>query len=149
MPHDTNAIPVLDVAAVIDALKADLEDSTVATAGCPRQAPTSGVVKYTYAKWFQPYSVHRRYCQLPVSGRNMKRFLQFRLGCHKLPIATGLRAGVVRASRHCTFCSAGALGDEMHLVFECGLWLHCGLSMLICSLPLPLPCAPFSHRVIT
>ena len=119
MPHDTNAIPVLDVAAVIDALKADLEDSTVATAGCPRQAPTSGVVKYTYAKWFQPYSVHRRYCQLPVSGRNMKRFLQFRLGCHKLPIATGRRAGVVRASRHCTFCSAGALGDEMHLVFEC------------------------------
>ena len=121
MPHDTNAIPVLDVAAVIDALKADLEDSTITSAGCPRQAPTSGVVKYTYARWFQPYSVHRRYCQLPVSGRNMcmKRFLQFRRGRHKLSIATGRRAGVVRASRHCTFCSAGALGDKMHLVFEC------------------------------
>ena len=83
------------------------------------QAPTSGVVKYTYARWFQPYSAHRRYCQLPVSGRNMKRFLQFRLGCHKLPIATGRRAGIVRASRQCTCCNAGALGDEMHLVFEC------------------------------
>ena len=72
------------------------------------------------------YTVHRRYCHLPVSGRNMKRFLQFRLDCHKLPIATGCRAGVVRpglsgprASRHCTFCSAGALGDERHLVYEC------------------------------
>ena len=70
------------------------------------------------ARWVQPYSVHRRYCQLPVSGRNMKRF---RPGCHKLPIATDRRAGVVRASscRHYTFCSAGALGDERYLVFEC------------------------------
>ena len=36
-----------------------------------------------------------------------------------MPVATGRRVGVVRASRHCTFCSAGALGDEKHLVFEC------------------------------
>ena len=41
------------------------------------------------------------------------------LGCHKLPIATGHRAGVVRASRLCTMCSSGALGDERHLAFEC------------------------------
>ena len=45
--------------------------------------------------------------------------LQFRLGCHKLPIATGRRAGVVRASRQCTFCSSGALGDERHLAVQC------------------------------
>ena len=37
------------------------------------------------------------YCQLPVSGRNMQRLLQFRLGCHKLPIATGRVTGVARA----------------------------------------------------
>ena len=57
-------------------------------------------------------------------ARNMKRFLQFinhiiRLGCHKLPIATGRRTGVARAGRLCTFCDAGAVGDEKHLVFEC------------------------------
>ena len=40
-------------------------------------------------QWFKPYSLHRRYCQLPFSGRRMQRFLQFRLGCHGLPIATG------------------------------------------------------------
>ena len=28
-------------------------------------------------------------CHMPVSGRRMQRFLQFRLGCHGLPIATG------------------------------------------------------------
>ena len=49
----------------------------------------------------------------------MKRFLQFRLGCHELPIATGRRTGVARACRLCTFCDAGAVGDEKHLVFEC------------------------------
>ena len=48
-----------------------------------------------------------------------QRFLQFRLGCHKLPIATGRRTGVARACRLCTFCDAGAVGDKKHLVFEC------------------------------
>ena len=119
LPHNIDAVLILDVAVVVAALKADFEDSRVTSAGCPRQAPTSGVVKYTYAQWFQSYGAHRHYCQLPVSGRNMQRFLQFRLGCHKLPTATGRCAGVVRASRHCTFYSAGALGDERHLVFDC------------------------------
>ncbi len=52
----------------------------------------------------------------------MKRFLQFRLGCHSLPIAAGRFAGaahVARAHRVCLACNSGAVGDEMHLVFEC------------------------------
>ena len=35
----------------------------------------------------------------------MERFLQFELGCHKLPIATGRRGRVVRASRQCRFAA--------------------------------------------
>ena len=68
-----------------------------------------------------PYSPSRRYCQLPVSGKRMQRFLHFRLGCHGLPIAAGrwAAAHVVRADRLCTCCDDGALGDERHLVFEC------------------------------
>ena len=34
------------------------------------------------------------------------------------------------------------------LTLNVRLWQRCGLSMLICSLPLPLPCAPFSRRSI-
>ena len=52
----------------------------------------------------------------------MQRFLQFRLGCHSLPIAAGRWAGaahVDRAHRVCLACNSGAVGDEMHLVFEC------------------------------
>ena len=82
---------------------------------CPRAAPTQGVVSCTYEQWFEPYSPRRRYCQLPVSGRRMQRFLQFRLGCHGLPIATGRLAGaghVGRADRACLACNSGGVGHE-------------------------------------
>ena len=52
----------------------------------------------------------------------MRCFLQFRLGCHGLPIATGRFAGtahVDRAQRVCLSCNSGALGDERPLIFEC------------------------------
>jgi len=92
---------------------------------CPREAPTRGVVSCTYEQqWVKPYSLRRRYCHLPVSGRGMQRFLQFRLGCncHSLPVAAGRLAGaahVDRAHRVCLACNSGAVGDEKHLVLEC------------------------------
>ena len=52
----------------------------------------------------------------------MQRFLQFRLGCHGLPIATGRLAGaghVDRANRVCLACNSGAIGDVKHMIFEC------------------------------
>ena len=52
----------------------------------------------------------------------MQRFLQYRLGCHGLPIATGRLAGashVDRANRVCLACNSGAIGDEKHMIFEC------------------------------
>ena len=80
---------------------------------------------HTWARWeFQPYSAHRR-CQLLVYGRNTRRFLHFRLGCHNSPIATGHRAWIGRASRQCTFCSVGALGDGIWSL-SVHLWLRCG-----------------------
>ena len=68
-----------------------------------------------------PYCPFRLYCQLLVSGKHMQRFLQFRLGCHGLPIAADCwrAAHVVRADRLCTSCDAGAIGDEQHMIFEC------------------------------
>lgn len=51
MPRDADAGPMLGVALVIDALMADREDSRIAGACCPLQAPNPGVVKYTYALW--------------------------------------------------------------------------------------------------
>ena len=56
MPREVEAVPGVDVAIVAGALKADLEHSSVVSVGCPRQAPTSGVFKYIYSRWLQPYS---------------------------------------------------------------------------------------------
>ena len=82
---------------------------------CPRAAPTVGIVACTYHHWFEPFSRHRRFFQLPVSGRRMQRFLQFRLASHKLPIVVGRFAGgqhVARANRVCTHCGGVAVADE-------------------------------------
>ena len=73
----------------LSSLTARLQSTGSGCLHCPRAAPTQGVVSCTYEQCFKPYSLRRRYCQLPVSGRRMQRFLQFRLGCHGLPIATG------------------------------------------------------------
>ena len=104
---------------VVEALTARLQSTGSSSLHCPRAAPTQGVVSHTSSK---PYSLRRWYCQLPVSGRRMQRFLQFRLGCHGLPFATGRLAGaghVDRANRVCLACNSGAIGDEKHLIFEC------------------------------
>ena len=122
MPRVHDVVPLLDVDGVVEALTERLQSTGTGSLYCPRAAPTQGVVSCTYEQWFRPYSPRRRYCQLPVSGRRMQRFLQFRLGCHGLPIATGRLAGaghVDRANRVCLACNSGAIGDEKHMVFEC------------------------------
>ena len=75
--------------AISEALRAHLRGTHSYALHCPRAAPSAGVVSCTYHHWFKPFSQRRRYCQLPVSGRRMQRFLQFRLGSHNLPIVAG------------------------------------------------------------
>ena len=72
-------VPLLDVDGAVEALTARLLGTNSASLYCPRAAPTQGVVSCTCDS--TSYGPHRRYCQLPVSGRRMQRFLQFRLGC--------------------------------------------------------------------
>ena len=105
MPHDIDKVhvPVLDISTVIDALKADLRAIGNFVVCCPRHAPISHVVQSASDQWNQPCSARRSYCQLLVLGRNMRRFLQFRFGCHWLPNAVGCRSDVAGA------CSLQAL----------------------------------------
>ena len=82
-------------------------------------APTQGFVSCTYEQWFKPYSSRRRYCQLPVSGRRMQRFLQSRLGCHGLPIATGWLAGAGHVDKaHRVVWLATVVPLAMKMIFE-------------------------------
>ena len=115
MPHVHDVVPLLEVDSVVEALTECLQSTGSGSLYCPRAARTQGLVLCTYKQWFKPYSPCRRCCQLPVSGRCMQRILQFRLGCHGLPIATGWLAGaghVDRANRVCLACNSGAVGDE-------------------------------------
>ena len=125
MSSNPGVASVLDVSAVMVLLHTDLQGVNDFALYCPRTAPSVGVVSCTYHQWFQPYSKRRRYCQLPVSGRRMQRFLQFRLSSHSLPIVTGSFAGqhVTRADRVCSRCADRSVGDEIHVVFKCpALW---------------------------
>ena len=93
MPRVIDVVPLSDVDGVMDALTERLTCVGPGRMYCLRVAPSQGVVSCTYEQWFRPVSPRRRYCQLPVSGRRMQRFLQFRLGCHALPIAIRRLAG--------------------------------------------------------
>ena len=123
MPRVHSVVPLLHVDGVVEALTVRLQSTGSGSLHCPCAAPTQGVVSCTYEQWFKPYSPHtiRRYCQLPVSGRSMQRFLHFRLGCHGLPIATDLAVAghVDRDNRVCFACNSGAIGDEKQTIFEC------------------------------
>ena len=71
----------------------------------------------------------------------MQPFLQFRLGYHGLPIATGRWAGtdhVDRTNRVCLACNRDAIGDEMHMLFECAALAPVKQQHALT------PCAPFS-----
>ncbi len=99
MPHDRGVIPVLEVGTIVQALHQYLGGTHDYALHCPRAAPTVGVVACTYNHCFRPFSRRRRYCQLPVSGRRMQRFLQLRLGSHQLPIVVGHFAGTQHVAR--------------------------------------------------
>ncbi len=121
MPRDRGVIPVLEVGTIVKAMRQHLGGTHDFAMHCPRAAPTSRVV-CTYHHWFKPFSQCRRYCQLPVSGRRMQQFLQFRLGSHQLPVVLDRFAGgqhVARASVVDTHCGDVAIADELHMVFEC------------------------------
>ena len=52
--------------------------------------------------------------------------VQFRLGCHGLPIATGRLAGaghVGRANIVCLACNSGGVGNEKHTLLSVLPWL--------------------------
>ncbi len=106
---------------IMEALRQHLGGTHDYALHCPRAAPTVGVVTCTYHHWFKPFCKHRRYCQLPVSGRRMQCFLHFRLGSHKLPIVVSCFARgqhVARANRVCTHCGGMAVADELHVIFN-------------------------------
>lgn len=97
----------------------------------PRNAPTSQVSLCTYEQWFATEPVmggYDRGCLSRVPGyvantagiptQHVRSLAAFRVGAHRLEVATGRWARCPRAERVCQLCGEGA-GDEFHVVFEC------------------------------
>ena len=64
-----------------------------------------------------------------INMAHLTSLLRFRLGAHDLPVATGrwhvdpiTRQRVPRLLRACQHCASGSVGDEFHMVFECGFY---------------------------
>ncbi|DBA96093.1 TPA: hypothetical protein ACH3X1_001588 [Trebouxia sp. C0004] len=91
MPLDSGTIPVLEVGTIVEALRQHLGGTLDYALHC--QQPLLLGLLHAHTTIGKPFSQHRRYCQLPVSGRRMQRFLQFRLGSHQLPIDLGRFGG--------------------------------------------------------
>ena len=122
MPRDSDVVPIMEVAAVIEALREHLCGTHSHALHCPRAAPSAGIVSCTCHHWFRPFSKRRQYCQLPVSGRRMQQFLQLRLASHNLPIVAGRFSGdqhVAKTDRVCTHCGGIAVAEELHMIYEC------------------------------
>ncbi len=116
---------------------------------CPRAAPTVGVVACTYHHWFRPFSQRRRYCQLPVSGRRMQRFLQVLISC-QLFLAVLLGANMLPGlvgSAH--FVVVWLLQMICTCFLNVQLSTRLGGSMLLCFPQTPTLWGPFLHNRIT
>jgi hypothetical protein len=87
----------------------------------PRLAPSVGVQKCTYQRWFArpPHINKYRLLYLPMSARKVRQFLRFRMGLHDLPVATGRLRNIPRAQRVCDICEQQVVGDEHHFVYGC------------------------------
>ena len=94
MSQGTAVAAKLEVATIMDLLQDSLRDVNASDLGCPRVAPSVGVVSCTYHQWFMPFSRHRRYCQLSVSGRVCVVFCSLGLALiHCLLLLAALRVG--------------------------------------------------------
>jgi len=112
----------------------------------PREVPEGGPIKYTtYHRWFAlplpeelfqwaamegspRMPVHMPAyvkCSRGVPPEHLKQLMRLRTGAHHLAVETG-RWGqrVPRGQRWCQKCSAHAVEDALHLLFECPAYQH-------------------------
>ena len=52
MPSDSGIVPVMEVNAIIEALREHLQGTHSHALHCPRASPSAGIVSCTYHQWF-------------------------------------------------------------------------------------------------
>ena len=94
MPRDSDVVPGLEIAGITEALRKHLRGTHSHALHCPRVGlSVCWGCQLHLPSLVLTFSKRRQYRQLPVSGRRMQRFLQFRFGSHNLPIVAGQFSG--------------------------------------------------------
>ena len=119
---EDGGLPVVEVEEVM-ALHAAREQQgwEEALGACPRTCPSVGAHLCKYLNWFAlpAGAVRNDFLYLPLALPRLLKVIQFRIGCHKLPIVAQQHQRVPREQRLCLHCDIHALGDEKHMLFEC------------------------------
>ena len=120
MPVNRHHMARIDLEQVLALFDACEQRCWRGLAADPRTCPTDGAHLCKYANWFAGHP-HRRnpFVSLPLGLSTVRAVLQFRIGCHALPVVAQQHQGMARHDRLCQQCALGALGDEQHMLFEC------------------------------
>ena len=124
LPPDRQHMPPLTVDAVLALHAVREQHSWEGLELNPRTCASARAHHCKYLRWFALLADTARNAFLRLRSfrlSQVRRVIQFRIGCHKLPIVAGQhqRPPVPRAARLCLHCDMGALGDEYHVLFEC------------------------------
>ena len=118
--QQVNAMVLIDKPCVDILLQDDILQPFQSLDVCPRSSSSQGASLCTYKNWFaKPEWQCNDFLVAPVHISLMRQFLQFRTGCHQLPIVTGRMLNIPRHQRLCLACRTSSVCDELHLVFEC------------------------------
>ena len=137
MPCDSNGVPVMGVAAIVEASREHLavRGTHNYALHAPRATPSAGVVTCTYHHRLRPFSRHKRYCQLPVSRiQDVCNAFTLQAWFSYLPIVAGRASSiqhVARADRRCTHYGGIAVANELLKIHEC-FFSHSGNNTLLC-----------------
>lgn len=118
---DCNQAFRIDIEVFNHVLQQDREKAWGGLHLSPRLAPSRGIHRCTYLRWFiRPSHIRKQKLLFtPMSARKIRLFLRFRMGQHDLPIVTGRWRGIPRHQRYCDMCDRRLVGDEQHFVFYC------------------------------
>ena len=122
LPLERQHMPPLDVHAVLALHAIREQHSWEGLELNPHTCASARAHHCKYLRWFAlPADTARNAFLRLHSFRISRRVLQFRIGCHKIPIVAGQhqRPSVPRAARLCLHCNMDALGDEYHVLYEC------------------------------
>ncbi len=120
-PINRHRMLPIDVSAALECHDARERQCWAQCDVCPRTCASKGADLCKYQRWFAlpDDAAFIPFLRLPLGLAQVYALVRFWLGCHKALPMTQRNNRRPRLQRLCLHCDHGALGDEMHMLFEC------------------------------